>query len=364
MKLLYPSLLLLFSLATPTQAQIPVTIREESDDVDGITATITPDSDGGRVTVEMTAARQTYLAFGFSLDNLMADTLVVAGLPDAGTVLKYEATSYNTPAASASQTLEDVSISQNETHTTMKFTKIAEEEGEPTVVLDGSNIFLYAIGTSNAFGYHGVANKGSFTLDLAGGEVEIQEVRSFQGLWMAHGLLMGISWAILIPIGVGVSVFRSFIPGEQGTWFTIHRALNGTGLAMMLIGFIIAFYIIQQSGGGNHFSAQIPHRLTGLLISLFGIVQGLWGFFRPHAPHAPKEGEEGHAEEKSQARVAFEYGHRILGVALLAVAWYNTSVGLDLFSARFESRDLSLAMWIVVAIIAVVTLGLGVKQRL
>lgn len=351
--------------AFTTKAQVAVAIREETEDADGINAVLTAVGDD-RIAVEMTSTRLGFLAFGFSLDQFMANTLVVVGLPSDGTVLKYEATSYSPPEASASQTLEDVSIMQNDTHTVMKFTKLIEEEGEPTVDLEGANIFLYALGSSNTFGYHGT-DRGSFDVnDLAsGGAVTVAATKTYQGLWVTHGILMGTAWVLLIPVGVGVSVFRSFIPGN-GTWFKMHRALNGTGLLMMIVGFSIAVYIIQSSGL-THFTQQIPHRLTGLIITIFGFIQGMWGAFRPHAPHAPAKTDEGEEspepEPKTTARVLFEYGHRILGVALLGTAWYNTSVGLDLFSGRFGTQDLSLAMWIVVAILTVVTVGLGIKQR-
>ena len=100
----------------------------------------------------------------------------------------------------------------------MSFKKQLVEEGEPEIFLDATNNFLYAIGPpGTGFGQHAIREA---LPDYAFG-AEPSLVDDNQALWTAHGLLMAISWAALVPLAVGSSLPRSLFPG-QGLWFLLH----------------------------------------------------------------------------------------------------------------------------------------------
>ena len=118
-----------------------------------------------------------WMGFAFSESPAMVPNVAVIGLPDEGTVLKYNLGGKDVSAVTLleedRQSLTDTIISQNETHTVLMFTKPLLEEGEPDVTV-GDNLFLWAVGGSNVLGYHGPeGNRGSASaaFDDCGGEV-------------------------------------------------------------------------------------------------------------------------------------------------------------------------------------------------
>jgi len=119
------------------------------------------------VTVQLEYAGQGWLGFAFSEAIQMIPNVAAIGLPDEGTVQKYELLARDisgvNPLDDVLQTLTDTSISQNDTHTVMKFTKPLVEDSEVPVVL-GSNTFIWAHGETNTLAYHGANNRGGVTI--------------------------------------------------------------------------------------------------------------------------------------------------------------------------------------------------------
>jgi hypothetical protein len=109
------------------------------------------------ISVELEYVGIGWVGLAFSNIQTMIPNTAVIGLPNDGTVLKYDLTSriiLGVVAASADrQTLTDTSIVQNGSTTTLKFTKSLTETDEPTVGLN-TNIILVAYGGSNILNYH------------------------------------------------------------------------------------------------------------------------------------------------------------------------------------------------------------------
>lgn len=108
-----------------------------------------------------------WLGFGISPDGSMVGAEAVIGLPDEGSVLKYDLTSKSDSGvvlmSDDKQTLMDTSIVQEGGTTTMTFAKIMDEDQYPLVI--GANTCIFAQGSSNTLGYH--KNRGSFVLELS-----------------------------------------------------------------------------------------------------------------------------------------------------------------------------------------------------
>jgi hypothetical protein len=215
---------------------------------------------------------------------------------------------------------------------------------------------------------------------------EDSEDEEYRTLWMAHGLLMAISWAILLPIGIGCSFLRTMVAkcGKSSTWFVIHRLTNGLAFLLMTAAFGIAVYVTQQLGDPHFEVGDNNHKAVGLAIYVISFAQVMAGIFRPHLPSpgsAPEDaidktaapgtdGEESNELEpqvrkqkqfgeetaeaealpnKSFGRRVFEWGHRVVGFALLGLAWYNCSVGIEIMEEDYgPSYDKTSALWGVV----------------
>lgn len=124
---------------------------------------------GGQNTVTMryTVNKLSWIAIAVSTNGQMVGSEAIIGLPDSGTVLKYNMNAKAGTGIEAmpqnQQTLIETSLSQVGGETVMTFTKIMDEAGEIPVVL-GSNTLLGAYGFDNALGYH--ERRAPFALEL------------------------------------------------------------------------------------------------------------------------------------------------------------------------------------------------------
>ena len=388
------------------------------------------------LTVELEYHGLGWLALGTSPQGLMEGGETVIVQPDepssSGNPGKYRMTGETTESISLLplQTLQNASWKQNATDgewgsTILRFTKQLNETGEHEIVLNGPNTFIYAAGLSNAFGDHGPL-KGSFTIaslsrcrpanatnvagsiDNSEGQVldsSDQGAASALAVWAAHGLLMAMAWAILVPVGIGASLLRHLRPWTGGgRWFAWHRACNALGALFSLVALVIA--IVQTAReGGSHFAGR--HAIVGLAIVVGTAVQAVAGICRPHQTqssltHAPversassslsqrdledddllvgddddndndhhhKKNENRHLADgacrvdslggeskvadspsgrpvvKSPARRAFEILHRLVGATLVGLAWYNGSTGLQALGQIFVGSSWNQAAW-------------------
>lgn len=399
---------------------------------------------------------------------------MVIGKPEEGGVpRKYYMTGQSGRAIfeSPQQTLLDASLTQTDTQTILRFRKLLQEPNERTILTDAPTNFIFAYGRSNTFGYHkarghrtlpglnkcqspnATENGGAETDDLLGGNqipaMTDQQVKT-RNLWVAHGILMALSWAVFLPLGIGCSILRNLIPGRK-PWFELHRALNSLAFLLMTAAFGIAVHVVNQNPGAKHFDTNLPHRSIGLAVYVLSFVQAVAGFCRPslpqdlmlnfthhgarnrrrssrrsetstrvvdkdleanssddsqdianttaitssHSAPAPTTPTNGRTPrpnmkrassiakmtgmwkswsvpsrdvvlpDKSVQRVIFEIGHRLLGYALLGMAWYNCYTGFTGLGLYYGSEyDQSDALWGVIGGICGLTLVLFVYQSL
>jgi hypothetical protein len=359
--------------------------------IDGLlTADLTLTDDQTALQVTVTYDGDSWIGFAFSLDKLMANSFAVIGTPADNTVAKYEMKGRITPTLLGAdrQTLTDESIEFDGVTTTLKFTKLLSEDGEIAINPTGENIFLYAIGQDGQRDLQFHKIRGDVTVNFATGLTAASDPNEYKNLWIWHGILMALSWVILIPIAILCSVARALLPNmEKGLWFQLHRGLNIMGVLFSMIGFAVAVYIIakEQGSSAQHFTQKTHHKI-GLAVTVLALVNAMVGIFRPAAPHAPLHpvvaGDDDHYDDdtedkkgpsapaalppKTTARKAFEYGHRVLGLSAILLAWFNVGSGAELLHIRYSDdiADYALVAWIVMALIAAVTLALGLLSRM
>jgi hypothetical protein len=365
------------------------------------------------LTVELVYEGEGWLGFGFSSNGRMIGSSAVIGLPDKplgptnpGKYSLWDHTVGSVRLMSdEEQTLTDTSITQNATHTTMKFTKHLVEDGELAIDAYGENTFIYATGIVNALSPH--SQDGAFTTKLTncstssnnilsdpnGDFFFLDSVRSTRKLWMWHGVLMAVAWGILTPLAIGSSLLRDTVCLQPGVWLTIHLSLNMFAILCMVVSFGIAVYATNEKTADGedpkHF-VDTKHKTIGLVIFLLAFVQAIIGMLRPHGPKKPATPVEvpedveraaemnvemaiassdklGRTERtqhsqngsddsvsksgsvvsgKSITRRIWEFKHRIMGLSLLGLSWYNCDAGLELYAERYgEDNDLSVAFW-------------------
>jgi hypothetical protein len=113
---------------------------------------------------------------------------------------------------------------------------------------------------------------------------------SIRQLWIWHGILMGVSWGILMPLAIGSSMLRETLCLPPGSWLKLHYSHNMFAIACMIVSFAIAVHATNT----NTFAGEDPkhfddlkHRTIGLVIFLIVFLQAASGFMRPNGPKKP-----------------------------------------------------------------------------
>lgn len=191
----------------------------------------------------------------------------------------------------------------------------------------------------------GLTNPGAADEPNSGGAARVTpRVPSYI---IAHGVLMGLAWFALAPIGVFAAVLRKRV-GDG--WFRLHQRSMVAAGALTVAGALVAIVNV-----GVH--ADSAHEVIGLALFAFVVIQLLTGVLRPAAPHAPaahylaSDGDNrehlgaaapseieaaGRANadrvqpRKSSARRDWEAYHKNVGKLLLALAVVNVALGLKL----------------------------------
>jgi len=332
---------------------------------------------GGKdsITVTYTAPVTGWVAVGASETGLMVGSDSVIGIPATGEVKKYTLNSKSGDLSGIKvmpddkQTLANTAITQANGMTTLTYTKILVEDDEVPINRVGENIFIAAVGTSNTLGFHSV--RGSFSLS---GKV----VERDNSLWVVHGWLAAIAWGVMCPLAILAGLFRKYIPGE-GMWFQIHRILQTLVIVLTIASVAVAIAALNKETparlSANHFSVDFAdgHRLIGLVVLIAGIVQVVNGVLRPHLPPKPEpnDAEEGNndtppqAAEKSSARKLWDVLHRLLGVGLLALTWYQIQLGIFWYHEFFNNGDSESTLNIFYGVIGVLgaLIVIGVAMR-
>lgn len=349
----------------------------------------------------------------------MVGSVAVIGLPNENSVLKYylggESVSGVQPMESTQQTLTNASIEQSNGQTVLTFTKLLSEPNELDLSAIDSNVFIYALGSSNTLALH--QQDGAFSTALTPCIVvedsdnsislpssqpgslppsptsaqsqtspspvprapTVEILSNSEEGWpvdRAHGICMAGAWAVLIPIAISSSIVREFFP--DGLWFVLHRALNALGLALTLVGFALIVHSIQEDtlpGEKPHHFSENAHSIVGLIVVVLAVLQATSGLLRPHAPTAnvdevddekSREIDEtipaldGTKNVKTKARSAWEYGHRIVGFTTLGLAWYNCHTGMDLYTETVGGNESGLhaILWVLMGVILAPTVAL------
>ena len=161
-----------------------------------------------------------------------------------------------------------------------------------------------------------------------------------------------LSWGLFSPLAGEVSLLRSLLP-KGSAWFQLHRGFNALGYSLTVSAFAVAVAFTKKEGYSPHFT--FPHQKMGLAIFIIASVQMLAGILRPHATPG---------EEKKPVRSAWEWGHRILGIALLACGFYQMQSGILLYLLKYSvgtdtQNKLAIAYWVWIGLMtAIIVIGL------
>ena len=167
-----------------------------------------------------------------------------------------------------------------------------------------------------------------------------------------HGILMLIAWGLFAPLGLVVARYgkpataaeamaKVTDPAPPAMWFVVHRACMYSAVVITLVASIISLATVEEH-------VNDAHKKIGVILTSVMLIQPVNAYFRPHKPKA--------GEAPSSARVAWEWGHRWLGRALVGLSFASLISGGELADADYDEGYYNVSVALVVIWCAVVFL--------
>ncbi|KAJ3145113.1 hypothetical protein HDU89_007529 [Geranomyces variabilis] len=255
-----------------------------------------------------------WVAFGIGKSMSSADVMLAYATGNTVTVGRRTASRHALPTLEASQDLEIVSSSANQTINTVTFYRplAPAAAGSANAITPAAQSLIWAVrkgaaptsptgitqhssfGTATGNLLDGsMAQKAATTGPAApaspaggasssagpvGGEPVVsgsQDDGNSEKLVKAHGLIMGIAWGVLAPAAVLIARFGKAAMGVW--WFRVHASIF---VAVVILTYV-AFVLVYESIGsdGTHFSVADngAHVILGLIVLILAAPQAFLG---------------------------------------------------------------------------------------
>ncbi|CAL8468983.1 g8524 [Coccomyxa elongata] len=135
----------------------------------------------------------------------------------------------------------------------------------------------------------------------------------------AHGVLMTVAWAVILPISVAIAFSMRKTWGPR-TWFQIHRALGVIAFVCILAGFALGVYL-WVTGGPDLPDILKAHVSIGVITTAFAILQALALVARPK-PDAKYRGLWNHYHHSvGRIVVLLAFANALIGFYLGGLGW-------------------------------------------
>jgi len=150
-----------------------------------------------------------------------------------------------------------------------------------------------------------------------------------------HARCMVLSWGILLPLGVLVARFFKVLPGQNWpqvldhkAWWHTHRALQWSGVGIMLLG----MWLVWGHGGSAGRLAQF-HTVMGWSVCAIGVFQIVGALARGSKGGPTDTSMRGDHYDMTLWRLSFERLHKSLGWLAVIAAVAIIVSGLQLADA-------------------------------
>ena len=168
-----------------------------------------------------------------------------------------------------------------------------------------------------------------------------------------HARCMVVGWTILLPVGMLIARFLKVTPRQNWPssldnkfWWRCHIRLQAAGLALVLVGLALVY---ARSTAGS--ALANAHHVGGWLVIGIGALQLLSGLLRGSKGGPTAVTVRGDHYDMTLRRVIFEYLHKTLGWAAMAVAICVTVAGMVLVDAPRWMAVVIGCWWVAYALI-------------
>jgi hypothetical protein len=168
------------------------------------------------------------------------------------------------------------------------------------------------------------------------------------GWVMWHARMMVVAWAVLLPLGAIVARFfkitkRQHWPQrlDNPTWWHAHRALQYSGVVLMLMGVAIAW-----GKGAQATSIASLHTYLGWFVVTLGALQVLGGWLRGSKGGPTEPQLRGDHYDMTTHRLWFERFHKMCGWFAVFIAIVTVVLGLVVADAPRWMAVLLVVWWL------------------
>ncbi|CAN8267116.1 unnamed protein product [Cochlearia groenlandica] len=151
-----------------------------------------------------------------------------------------------------------------------------------------------------------------------------------------HGVLNGVSWGIMMPLGAIIARYLRVAKSADPAWFYIHVFCQSSAYIIGVAGWATGLKLGGESPG-IQFTA---HRAIGISLFCLATVQVFAMFLRPKPEH--------------KYRVYWNIYHHTVGYTVIILAVVNVFKGLDILSPAKQWRNAYTAIIVVLGIAAAV----------
>lgn len=195
---------------------------------------------------------------------------------------------------------------------------------------EGMLRYSWAISPEDRLVEHPADSFGAGLLDAGSGTASETKIKDRRAAIRAHGVLMSVAWALLLPLGTLVPAHRWVLAGRvwrgKALWFWMHMGMQVAGLATFLAGLLVGFLNSPKTLKGT---TEVSHAVLGYVaIGLSGL-QLLAGFLRP--------------DPSSHLRKLWALSHTYLGRGLILLCWANVYIGIMAFHRSVYAE--AVAQW-------------------
>ncbi|KAJ3177644.1 hypothetical protein HDU87_004397 [Geranomyces variabilis] len=287
-----------------------------------------------------------WVAFGIGKSMSSADVMLAYATGSTVTVGRRTASRHALPTLEATQNLEIVSSSVNQTINTVTFYRplAPAAAGSANAITPAAQSLIWAVregaAPTSPTGITQHSSFGTATGNLLDGSMTQNAPASSAGgspssaagpvvsgsqddgnsekLVKAHGLIMGIAWGVLAPAAVLIARFGKAAMGVW--WFRVHAGI----FAAVVILTYVAFVLVYESIGsdGTHFSVSDngAHVILGLIVLILAAPQALLGIIIDRLYNPERKATPFH-----------DLIHHHLGRLTLLVALVNIPLGIALY---------------------------------
>ena len=145
----------------------------------------------------------------------------IVGIPQYYMLVKYELKGYSDQAAlpDKQQTIMDASFEAVDGDIVLKLNNFPGDDRGNDIIVDGPQNFIYVFSCTLGEGHR--SNRGKHVINLSsGGSFKVPD--PYQGKWLYHDILAGLSWVFLTLWAFGDDLFQYFLPPGP-IWFNIHE---------------------------------------------------------------------------------------------------------------------------------------------